>query len=328
MIRRFFWLFLGSFLLARIVAAAAPLGTPDSRDIIYPDDEPPSAAEVELGKLLFFDPRLSLNNNLSCAGCHNPDLGFGDGLALSRGTDGELLPRHTSSLYNLAWGSVFFWDGRATSLEEQALMPISAVQEMNLPTEVLLSRLSAVEAYRHAFAGVYGTDGITAANVGRAIAAFERTLVVDSTPFDRYMAGDLQAMGAAAVRGLALFRGKAECINCHDGPNFTDESFHNIGLGRRHDPGRGGVIDEPTLHGAFKTPGLRNVVLSAPYMHDGSIGTLEEVLHFYNRGGDQAENRSSLIRPLGLDAGEIEDLLAFLGALTQPLSIERPRIPE
>lgn len=308
--------------------ATTPLGTPDPLDILYPDDLEPSAAEVELGRVLFFDPRLSANRNVSCATCHNPDLGFGDGRRLSSGTDGQALSRHTPSLYNLAWGVLFFLDGRAASLEEQALMPISSAQEMNMQAEELLPRLQSVAWYRAQFERVYGPGPLRLAWIGRAIAAFERSIQVTDTPFDRFLAGDRSALGPAAQRGLILFEGKAECALCHDGPNFTDDSFHNLGHADQSDAGRGGVLGDETLHGAFRTPGLRNVALSAPYMHDGSLATLEEVIRFYNRGGDRSDLRSSLIRPLHLTEGEITDLLAFLGALTQPLDTTRPEIPE
>ncbi len=311
----------------RLAWGATPLGTPDAYDVLYPQDEPPTDAEVFLGKVLFFDPRLSSKKNISCATCHNPDLGLGDGLALSRGAEGVLLARHTPSLYNLAWNVKFFWDGRATSLEQQALMPIESSQEMNMVPEELLPRLRAVPWYREQFAAIYGKEEFTMPEIGRALSAFQRSLVVDDTPFDRHIAGQENALGPAARRGLALFAGKAECVQCHDGPNFTDESFHNLGQADNGDAGRGGVINEASLHGAFKTPGLRNVALSAPYMHDGSIGTLQEVVLFYNRGGGPAAGKSRLIRPLNLSDQEVADLVAFMGALTQEVRIERPAIP-
>ncbi len=304
-----------------------PLVTPDEYDILYPDDEPHSQAEIELGKTLFFDPRLSQDGSMSCASCHDPDLGFGDGQPLSVGVDGEFLSRHTPSLYNLAWGVLFLWDGRSPSLEAQALMPIRSRQEMAVPTHELELRLQSVPEYRESFALVYGDGAITAGRVGRALAAFERSLVVMNTPFDHYLGGDESAMDDAAKRGLELFSGKAECVRCHDGPNFTDDSFHNIGHRNFDDPGRGGVIGDPSLHGAFKTPGLRNVALHPPYFHDGSQATLEDVLHFYNRGGDSPRHRSRLIRPLHLSDAEIADLLSFLHALTEPIEIKPPKIP-
>lgn len=306
--------------------AAATLGVPDRDDIEYPDDEPPSAKEVYLGKVLFFDKRLSSNNHLSCASCHNPDLGFGDGIALGRGTMGNTLGRNTPHIYNLAWNTTLFWDGRASSLEEQALGPIQAPGEMNMPLTQLLPRLKEVPYYVYTFAKVYPDSGLTAENIGRAIAAFERTIVSDNAPFDRYMKGVKTAMSPEAIRGMALFTGKANCVACHSGPNFTDESFHNIGLGGE-DTGRAAIVGDATLNRAFKTPGLRNALLTAPYMHDGSVATLEEVVRFYNAGGKHKNGASDLIKPLHLAEAEVFDLVAFLGALTDPVVVTRPEIP-
>ena len=209
---------------------AAELGTPSLEDIEYPDDEPPSAEEIELGKILFFDPRLSLNEKQSCATCHNPEMGFGDGMATGLGTMGEELGRNTPHIYNLAWSSIFFWDGRAKTLEEQALGPISAPGEMNMPLPQLITRLNKVPGYQKMFKAVYGDAIINKTNIARAISAFERSIVTLNSSFDRYIQGDKNAMDPAAVRGLALFEGKARCNKCHDGVNFTDDSFHNIGV--------------------------------------------------------------------------------------------------
>jgi cytochrome c peroxidase len=176
------------------------------------------------------------------------------------------------------------------------------------------------------FAEVYPNSGLTAENVGRAIAAFERTIISNNSPFDRYMRGDKNAMDPAAIRGMQLFMGKANCTACHSGPNFTDESFHNIGVGDS-DPGRAAIVGDASLTGAFKTPGLRNVVLSAPYMHNGSSATLEEVVRFYNTGGTSTQGLSELIKPLHLTDSEVFDLVAFLGALTDPVVVTRPAIP-
>ncbi|PCK09075.1 MAG: cytochrome-c peroxidase [Alteromonadaceae bacterium] len=302
------------------------LGTPDRDDIEYPDDEPPSAGEIALGKMLFFDTRLSTNKKQSCATCHNPDLGFGDGLRKGIGTQGDDLGRNTPHIYNLAWNVVFFWDGRAASLEEQALGPIQSKAEMGMSLPKMLKRLSAVPYYRKQFKAVYGADKIISEDVGRAIAAFERNLISDNSPFDQYIAGDKSAMSPAAIRGLDLYQGKARCTLCHDGANFTDNSFHNIGTGDK-DLGRSEIVGDTSLNGAFKTPGLRNVTLTAPYMHDGSIASLQEVIEFYDRGGKLAKNKDKLIKPLGLSPNEIMDLLAYLGALSDPIIVERPTLP-
>mgnify|MGYP005984867629 CR=1 FL=1 len=309
-----------------LVSAESNLGTPDRDDIEYPDDDAPSQQEVELGKILFFDTRLSINNKQSCATCHNPDLGFGDGVAAGSGTMGGPLGRNTPHIYNLAWSSIFMWDGRKASLESQALGPIEAPGEMNMPLDTLLPKLNAVPFYQQQFKAIYGSSTITRENLGKAIAAFERTIISDNSAFDKYIAGDKDAMSAAAIRGLALFETKANCVKCHDGANFTDDSFHNIGI-KGSDVGRDAIMQSPGMKGAFKTPGLRNTLLTSPYMHDGSLASLEEVIRFYNKGGDNAQGRSKLIEPLQLTEIEIQELVAFLGALTDPVVIERPSIP-
>lgn len=305
--------------------AAKALGTPDPASIDYPNGVPPTPAEIALGRTLFFDPRLSATRSASCATCHNPDLGFGDGLAKGRGVMGRELPRHAPHLYNVAWAPVLFWDGRAASLEEQALGPIQAPGEMALDLPTLLVRLNAVAAYRREFTAVYGPGPVTADRLAGAIAAFERTLVVRHTAYDRWQTGDDRALGPEATRGLALFLGKADCIACHSGPNFSDSSFHNLGR-KDADRGRAGIVPGAAGERAFKTPGLRNALLTAPYMHDGGEPTLEAVVRFYNRGGD-VPTPDPLVKKLHLAEDEIRDLVAFMGALTEPLEIPRPEIP-
>jgi len=302
------------------------LGTPDRDDIEYPNDEPHPQREVNLGKVLFFDTRLSKHKNQSCATCHNPELGFSDGLDKGFGSDGSDLGRNAPHIYNLAWSVSLFWDGRSSSLEDQALGPIQSEVEMQMSSEQVLERLSNIQFYRQEFNGVY-EDGLTFNNVGKAIAAFERTLISDNSAFDQYIAGNKQAMSPSAIRGLRLFAGKANCIDCHDGPNFTDDSFHNIGLGVE-DFGRYDVVKDKAFLGAFKTPGLRNIIYSAPYMHDGSVTTLEEVVEHYNQGGLGQKNVSPLIKPLKLNKQEKADLVAFMAALTDTIEIQRPRLPK
>ena len=311
---------------SKISLAQSPIGVPDLEEIEYPDDEPPSTDLVHLGKVLFFDKRLSLNDQQSCATCHNPDLGFGDGVDLSFGTMGNRVGRNSPHLYNLAWNVVFFWDGRASSLEEQALAPIASTEEMNLPLPILVSKLKKVPYYSREFQRIFPDDGITKENISIALAAFQRTIIVQNTPFDRYMKGDLSAMSPAAIRGMKLFEGKARCNVCHMGPNFTDNGFHNIGIGDA-DIGRQAIQKGVTNYGAFKTPGLRNIILTAPYMHDGSMGTLEEVMRHYNKGGLKVKGLDSLMQPLHLTEKEIYDVIAFMGSLTEHLEIKRPQIP-
>lgn len=313
-------------LVAPQAFAYEPLGVPDPSTIEYPDEDPPPDSLVHLGKVLFFDTRLSLKDNQSCATCHNPDLGFGEGLKAAFGTMGNPVGRNTPHLYNLAWNVVFFWDGRSSSLEDQALGPIQAAGEMNMPLDQLLAKLKKVPYYSKTFDNLFPDEGLTAENLGKAIAAFERTIIVMNTPFDQYMKGNFAAMSPAAIRGMELFEGKAMCAECHMGPNFTDNGFHNIGLGDA-DPGRMAIQEGVANQGAFKTPGLRNVLLTTPYMHDGSLASLEEVMRHYNMGGKPSKDLDPLMKPLGLTDKEIFDLIAFLGALTEHLSIERPQIP-
>jgi len=312
--------------LSFTVWAFDPLGTPDRDAIEYPEDEAPGQAEIELGKMLFFDNRLSINDQQSCASCHNPDLGFSDGMAFSMGTMGKRVGRNAPHLYNLAWNLLHFWDGRAASLEEQALGPIEAAGEMNMPLSTLIPKLKEVPYYDKTFTEVYGSSGVSKENVGKAIAAFERSLISDNSPFDQYLAGNKAAMSPSAIRGLGLFKGKANCAECHDGSNFTDNSFHNIGV-KGDDLGRGAIANDKTLNKTFKTPGLRNITLSAPYMHDGSEPSIEAVVRFYNRGGNEKGGVDQLIKPLDLSEQEVNDVVAFLGALLDPVIVERPALP-
>ncbi len=305
-----------------------PLVTPSVDDMVLYDDEENTQAEIDLGKTLFFDNRLSSNHKQNCATCHDPEKGFSDGMATGFGTEGNKLERNSPQLYNLGWSSIFMWDGREPTLESQALGPIQAAGEMNLPIPELLTRLNAVEGYRKLFKDVYEIDEITADAVGRAIAAFERSIIVDNTPFDQFLAGDKSAMSESAQRGLAVFSGKGNCAQCHDGANFTDDSFHNLGFGGdNHDKGRAAITGDVSQTGAFKTPGLRNIEFSAPYMHDGSIATLESVVDYYNRGGSGGEHTSDIIKPLQLTQVEQQDLVAFLKSLSQDITITVPKIP-
>ncbi len=300
----------------------ASLGTPDPTRIRWPDDEPATAAQIELGRHLFFDPRLSASKTISCASCHDPAQGFSDGLAKGLGASGERLARNTPGLSNVGFGTLFFWDGRADSLEQQALGPITNLQEMALPSDAIVPRLQTVPGYRDGFASAYD-DGLNLTNVTRALAAFERTLISRDSPFDRYAAGEREALSPEARRGLSLFVGEANCIACHHGPNFTNDAFHNVGLADQRDPGRSAIVAGASLQAAFKTPSLRNVALTAPYFHNGSIQTLEEVIRMYEKGG-QAHPRDPLLKPIGLTAGEQRDLVAFLNGLTSPIVVTRP----
>lgn len=298
----------------------------------FPADNPYSKEKEELGKMLYFDPRLSGSNWISCATCHNPALGFGDGLPRAIGNGQNELGRHSPTVINSGFFDKQFWDGRADTLEQQALGPIQAAGEMNQNMDALIQELNAVPGYVRIFGQVFGKSGITPENIGKAIANFERSIVSANAPYDRYWKGDKKAMSASAVSGMNLFFGKAKCSICHNGPAFTDSKFHNIGVRQsgplKEDAGRFNVSKEAADKGAFKTPGLRHVTRSAPYMHDGSEATLEAVVDFYDRGGDVAENRSAFITPLGLSGQEKKDLVEFLKALEgTPIRVTLPILP-
>ncbi len=299
---------------------------------IYPQTNPWSKEKEELGKLLYFDPRLSGDNTISCATCHHPDKGWSDGLPRAIGFGGKELGRHSPTLINSGYFEVQFWDGRAPTLEAQAKGPIQAPGEMNQKADALIAELNAIPDYKERFAKVFGESGITFDNIAKAIATFERSVVSKNSAYDKYMAGDTEAMPPSAVNGMMLFFGKAKCSICHNGPAFTDSGFHNIGV-QQHGPlkedlGRFNVSKDDIDKGAFKTPGLRSVSQTAPYMHDGSKATLKDVAEFYNRGGDVAENRSAFITPLELNDQEVLDLVAFLKALDgEPFKVAIPELP-
>jgi cytochrome c peroxidase len=300
----------------------------------YPADNVPTPERVELGKQLFFDPRLSRDGNMSCASCHNPSLGWADGLPTARGANAKALPRATPSVLNVAFNSIQMWDGRFTSLEEQALGPIQAELEMSKDMDILISWLNQSKAYREAFAKAYPRQKIDKQAVAMAIAAFERSIVSNNSPFDRWIKGDASAMNAAEIRGFQVFLdpAKGNCAVCHQAPNFTDNGFHNIGLTSFADPApdMGRYAQKPVklMQGAFKTPPLRNVAMTPPYFHDGSAKNLEAVIETYVLGGEVKTNLSPNMKPLTLTARDKRDLIAFLQALTtEPLSITLPVLP-
>lgn len=289
-------------------------------EIPFPEDNPYTPQKVGLGKLLYFDTRLSGSNMLSCASCHNPGFGWQDGLPKGVGHAMVELPRRTPTILNGAWGELFFWDGRAASLEEQALGPIEAPGEMNQDIDELVDELKAIEGYRERFDGVFPGEGITPSTIGKAIATYERTVVASRAPFDDWIAGDEDAISDSAKRGFQLFNGKARCSACHSGWNFTDGSFHDIGL-PDEDVGRAEHIPGvEKLQHAFKTQGLRDIARRAPFMHDGSMETMEEVVVHYMSGGVQRPSLSDEMIPFSLTEREMDDLLAFLDTLTGPLA--------
>lgn len=289
-------------------------------------------AKIELGKQLYFDGRLSRNNQVSCAFCHNPFAGFADPRQVSIGVDGKLGGRQAPTVYNTAFNPIQFWDGRAGSLEEQAIGPIQNPVEMAETHENVVAKLRKIKGYQQQFREAFGAE-VSLQGIAEAIAAFERTIVSTNAPFDQYVLGDARAMNEAAVRGMALFKGKARCMLCHNGPNFTDNQFHNLGVPQagplKEDLGRYNVTRQEKDRGAFKTPTLRSITETAPYMHDGAFKTLEEVIDFMDSGGGQNPNLSPLVKPLGLSKDEKSDLLAFLKALSgEPLKMNVPTLPK
>jgi cytochrome c peroxidase len=297
-------------------------------DIPFPDDNPYSAAKADLGRLLFFDPILSGSQSRSCSNCHNPGLSWGDGLPRAVG---ELpLAVRSPTLIDIAWVPRLGWDGKFESLEAVTFGPITGKGNMNLPEpDVLMSRLSAIPGYVRAFDATFGKNGVTRNNIELALATYQRTLVAGEAPFDRWVNGDDAAIDAAAKRGFDLFAGKAHCAECHSGPAFTDGSFHDIGTAKGEDVGRGRIFPSSVkLRYAFKTPTLRDVARRAPYMHDGSVPTLEAVVALYDRGGIERPSRSTKITRLGLSDKEKSDLVAFLRTLDgAPQLVSVPVLP-
>ena len=294
-----------------------------------PKDNPTTADKVALGEQLFFDARLSGDNTMSCATCHAPKKGFGDSRPTGKGADGKTLPRNTPSLLNVGFYSKYFWDGRAASLEEQALMPIQAADEMNQNLDELEKELNAIPGYVKQFRAVFGTD-VNRQGIAKALAAFERTLVSSPSSFDRYLAGDKQALTDEAKQGMALFLGDAGCVRCHRGPLLSDEKFYRLGVAFR-DKGRGAVTGKRDDKYKFRTPSLRNLPKTGPYMHDGSFKTLIDVVFFYYREVPQA-NPDGLpldVEPLlGQAYSEIPALVAFIEALSGEIpDISPPKLP-
>jgi cytochrome c peroxidase len=292
----------------------------------FPADNPFSEKKRALGEALFHDTRLSSDGSLACASCHQRGKGFADGKVEARGVPGRPLKRHTPTLWNLAWASPVFWDGRARNLEEQVAGPIESPDEMAQPMASVLARLSADFAMVRAFAQAFpATPRVDGANLAKAIATYERTFVSPETRFDRWIAGDAQALTASEIAGFMLFTGKAQCAKCHSGFAFTDYAFHDIGL-PGEDRGRGAVLRLGAAEHAFKTPGLREIGRSAPYMHDGSLATLDDVLRHYVGGVvERATVSKDVARGLRLSDGERADLIAFLGTLTSETG---PALPD
>ncbi len=331
-----FWITLG------ISVAAAPVhaqpAEPDltamkakyrrPAEVPFPDDNAYSLAKAELGQKLFFDPRLSGPSTMSCASCHNPGLSWSDGLPTAIGSGANHLSRRSPTILNLAWASALFWDGRADSLEQQALGPIQAPGEMNNSMPMLVSMISDLRGYREAFATAFPNEPISPGTIAKAIATFERTVVSGQAPFDRWIGGEETAIDDAAKRGFVTFNTKAHCVACHSGWRFTDDSFHDIGLPDA-DRGRGELTPGITpLDHAFKTPGLRNIAERGPYMHDGSVKTLTAVIHHYDGGFLPRPSLSEEIHKLDLSRQEVTDLVEFMKTLSsKDANIAVPCLP-
>lgn len=336
------------------LSLATPLGLPaDTWSYYVPQRHPLTAAKVELGRKLFFDARLSADGKVACASCHKPELAFTDGLMLAEGVAGRRGPRNSPTILNVLFTPNQFWDGRADTLEEQAVQPLVNELEMgNKSYDEVVARLHKSKEYGAEFRAVFGSE-MNIALIGQALAAYERTLVAGASAFDRFLAGEQDAISDAAKRGFALFRGKGRCARCHTFserlPFFTDFSYHNTGVAAGHPAfaplarqayttiERGGAraaIDQLGAQeggqelgrllrsyqifdlGAFRTPSLRNVALTAPYFHNGSAPTLRDVVKFYNAGGRENINREWDLEPLDLSEAEQRDLVAWLETLT------------
>ncbi len=327
---------------------------------IEPINNRSEASRVELGYTLFFDPILSGDKTTSCSSCHHPDYGMADGLkkgigaggqgyGAQRAGSGKELQRNTPSLFNVAFNKLHFWDGRAGSLEEQAISPIFSEDEMNQPSAAeLLKRLRAIPKYREMFAKAFGInskqDGgeITLPNIARAIAAFERKLNVIETNYDFFVKGQDERLTTGQLRGLVIFFGQGQCAVCHTPPNFHDDVLSSIGVPVSaekgapldSDPGFAAVIRREDGFGMFKTPGLRNIERTAPYMHNGGFKTLEEVVEFYNDGGGRGRglnvvSQDSKVQKLDLTEQQKKDLVEFMKSLNdlQPAPVAPPGVP-
>ena len=284
-----------------------------------PQASPADALETKrqaLGALLFFDARLSRDNDRSCAACHQPENGYSDGEPRARGRDGAPLKRNTPHLFNLAEATSLYWDGREPTLETQARVPITTENELGAGMETAVARLSADAGFRARFAEAFpGETELSEMSILAALAAYERSLVSPETRFDAWVRGDSDALDETELRGFRIFVGKGGCVACHGGWRMTDDSFHDVGL-RTTDPGRSAVPGGLAGIAAFKTPGLRQVAKTAPYMHDGSLATLDAVVDHYSGKLIRRPSLSpNIVRDLDLDAGERAALIAFLKTL-------------
>lgn len=310
----------------------------------YPADNLPNPEKVKLGKLLFYDPRLSVSNQIACASCHDPQLGWGDGKRVAFGHDRKLGKRNVMTLFNAAFYQKLFWDGRAKSLEDQARFPVADHVEMNMDPLEMEEKIQGFAGYKPMFKDAFGDDTINLVRILKAIATFERTIVSRKSRFDVFVKGNKEALSDDEVVGLHLFRTKARCINCHNGPLFSDNQFHNDGQTLwgtpNEDLGRYNITKDKKDIGAFKTPSLREVELTGPWFHHGNFTELKDIVSTYNLGNPAIipkkylgtprdsllPKTSPIIRKLNLTPTEQRQLLAFLQSITnQP---PRVKIPE
>ena len=353
----------------QVLDVELPMGLAAGKALIsIPEDNPLTRAKIELGRQLYFDPRLSLDNKVSCASCHHPDDGYARHTQFGVGINGQMGGRNSPVSYNRILSSTQFWDGRAASLEAQAIGPIANPIEMGNTHAKCVEKLQAIEGYRLQFEKIFGSEGVTIANVGKAIASFERAVVTGPSAYDYYeplrvfqaanaedlkdlealkkddadlfakyealkKASDAHPFSESAERGRALFFSeKANCTACHAGANFTDEKYHNLGVGmdkEKPDIGRQEVTKDEKDRGAFKTPTVRNVALTAPYMHDGSQKTLAEVVEWYAKGGHPNPQLSDKVKKLELSDQDKKDLVVFMEALTGEFpKVRQDRLPE
>lgn len=294
-----------------------------------PKSNPLTQEKAELGRHLFFDTRLSSTRSVACASCHNPGFDWSDGLKRGVGVTGAPLPRRTPTVLNAAWLSALMWDGRAATLEQQAALPITAEHEMGLPLDEAVARLKEIDGYAPLFEAAYPGKGISTETMLGALASFQRTLVSGESAFDRWIAGDETAISDAAKRGFLVFNGAGRCSKCHSGWRLTDDSFHDIGL-ESDDVGRGQFAPPSVLvmQHAFKTPSLRDLRFSGPYMHDGSMGSIDTVIDHYEKGGKTRPSLSPEMKPVTLSGQERADLIAYLRTVVgPPLEVNAPRLP-
>ena len=299
-----------------------PLGL-DAESAIIPEDNPVTEEKLKLGKRLFFETSISVDHSISCASCHVPENGFADPSQFSSGVGGKKGGRQSPPAFNRIFTLRQFWDGRAATLEEQALGPVQNPIEMAMPDmETVVKRLESDPEYVALFKAAFPPEGgVTAEHIANSIATFERSILAGNSPFDRFQAGDKSAMSEAAQRGYEIFKdeNRGNCETCHVGFNFSDENYYNLGVAmdaKKPDLGRYAIQKLEGYQGAFKTPTLRQITQTGPYMHDGSQKTLEEVVDFYNKGGHANKWLNSKVKKLNLSKQDQKDLVEFLKALT------------